>query len=529
MAAFPKAPSDERAAEVGAIAEPCAQRDEPWILAATILGSSIVFIDGTVVSVALPVLQLDLGANVAGVQWVVEAYSLALAALILVGGSLGDRFGRRRVFAVGVGLFAGSSVMCGLAPNVQWLIFARAAQGVGGALLAPNSLAIISAAFDEDRRGRAIGTWSAFTAMTTAVGPVLGGFFVEHLSWRWVFLINVPLAVVTVAIALWRVPESRDDSAPPSIDWRGAMLATLGLGSIVYGLTEATNLGLDHPAVIAAVIAGAVALVLFGVVEARTRYPMLPLTLFQSQNFTVANLLTFLLYAGLSGSLFLVPFNLIQVQGYSTTAAGASMLPFVLMIFVLSRWTGGLVDRVGPKVPLVAGPLIFAGATALYALPGLDGHNYWTSFFPIILLQGLGMAIAVAPLTTVVMSSVPSSHAGIAAGVNNAVSRTGGLLAVAIVGVLALTAFGGELQRQLSVMSLPAEIVQAIQAQVTKLGAIEIPPGLAAHVAATLRRAIDVSFLTAFRVTELAAATLALAAGLSALALERRRRTNGVG
>jgi EmrB/QacA subfamily drug resistance transporter len=517
-ASSPEAPREEEGARPSPSTNFCKPGDEKWVLAATILGSSMVFIDGTVISVALPVLQQELGATVVDLQWVVEAYTLCLAALILVGGSLGDHLGRRRVFAIGVAVFAGASILCGLSPDIRFLILARAVQGIGGALLAPGSLAIISASFPEDRRGAAIGTWSAFTAITTAGGPVLGGFFVEHLSWRWVFLINVPLAIVTILLAVWRVPESRDEEAPESLDWWGAALATAGLGLVVYGLTEASNLGLQSPVVIGTVVGGIVTLGLFVVAEARQKNPMMPLTVFRSRNFSAANILTFLLYAGLSGGLFLLPFNLIQVQGYSTTAAGAAMLPFVLMIFVLSRWSGGLVAKVGPKLPLVVGPLVFAGATCLYLLTGIGG-SYWTTFFPIVLLQGLGMAIAVAPLTTVVMASVPSSHAGVAAGINNAVSRTGGLIAIAVVGVLAVAAFGAQLDRAVSGLGLAPDALQALQAERTRLASMEVPPELAADTAAAVQRAIAEAFVASFHVVQIVCAALALAAGLSALML----------
>jgi len=337
-----KPPCDEGVIQAAPECAPRASDIGPWVLAATILGSSMAFIDGTVVNVALPVLQTDLNASATQVQWVVEAYSLFLAALILVGGSLGDLFGRRRIYAIGITLFTAASVLCGLSPNVIFLIIARAVQGIGGALLVPGSLAIISASFDKERRGRAIGTWSGFTAITSALGPVLGGLLVQYASWRWVFFINVPLAAIVLGLLFWRVPESRDEEDRESLDWWGALLATLGLGAIVYGLIESSDLGLGHPLVLSALVIGVAALIAFLFVEARTATPMLPLSLFRSKTFSGANLLTLLLYAALGGALFFVPFNLIRVQGYTPTAAGAANLPFILLMFLLSRWSGGL-------------------------------------------------------------------------------------------------------------------------------------------------------------------------------------------
>ena len=500
----------------------------PWVLVATILGSSMAFIDGTVVNVALPVLQTDLRATVADVQWVVEAYSLFLSALILVGGSLGDLYGRKRIFATGIILFTLSSVFCGLAPNITVLIVARAVQGLGGALLVPGSLAIISATFDSKQRGQAIGTWSGFTAITSVLGPVLGGWLVQYASWRWVFFINVPVAVIVLTVLFWRVPESRGEEGSPRLDYPGALLATLGLGGIVFGLIEAGNAGLGSPEVLIALAIGVLSLIAFLIVEARSQAPMVPLSMFRSPTFSGANLLTLLLYAALGGALFFVPFNLIRVQGYTPTAAGAATLPMIIILFLLSRWSGGLVNRYGAKLPLVVGPVIAAAGFALFARPDIGG-SYWTTFFPAAVVLGVGMAIAVAPLTTTVMGSVGPQHAGTASGINNAVSRTAGLIAIAVLGLVVLSVFGGSLDSNLAALggSIPHNVLQMIEAQRTLLVGIQIPTGVSSQSHAALQQAINESFVTSFRVAMLSASGLALASALSALLLiEGKKRSS---
>jgi EmrB/QacA subfamily drug resistance transporter len=403
-------------------------------LLAAIVGSAMSFIDGTAVNVALPILQRDLAASAANVQWVVEGYSLFLSALILIGGSLGDVFGRRRIYALGIGLFALASVACGLAPSIETLVVARCVQGIGGALALPGSLALISATYEGEARGRAIGTWSGFSAITSALGPVLGGWLVQAGSWRLVFLINVPLAVLVLAILAFRVRESRDREASHRLDVPGAALATLGLGALVYGLIRLQAAGGDALGAIAAA-AGACGLVAFVAVERRSTHPMMSLDLFRSRTFAVANLYTFVLYATLGGGLYFVPFDLIDVQGYSPAEAGAALLPFVAIMFPLSRFSGGIALRVGPRAPLAIGAAFAAAAYAVFASAGI-AHPYWATFLPGAVLLGIGGAAFVAPLTTTVMGAVSSSHAGVASGINNALSRTAGLVAIAALGIV---------------------------------------------------------------------------------------------
>jgi EmrB/QacA subfamily drug resistance transporter len=516
MANIFKQPCDEGVVLSSPAAVPCTQEAEPWILAATILGSSMAFIDGTVVNVALPALQQSFRATVLDVQWVVESYSLFLAALLLVGGLMGDRFGRRLVFCWGVALFAVASIGCGLSETVGQLIIARGVQGVSGALLLPGSLAIISASFDEERRGQAIGTWSAFTAITAGIGPVIGGWLIEHLSWRAVFFINVPLALVVLAISLLRVPESRDDGESQSLDWLGLALGTLGLGPLVYGLIESSRLGFDHPLVIRTLVVGALSLTIFLLVEAHARNPMLPLALFRSRDFSGANLMTFFLYTALGGSLFFVPLNLIQVQGYSATAAGAAWIPFILILFFLSRWAGGLVQKHGAKLPLVVGPVIAALGYALFAFLSIGG-SYWITFFPPVVVLGLGMAVSVAPLTTTVMNAVPKNRAGIASGINNAISRTGGLLGIAVLGIVVLHAFNRELDQRLARLDITPEVRRSIDDQRVRLAGAELPLGIDDQTRVTLRQAINESFVVGFRVVMMTAVGLALVSALCAL------------
>jgi EmrB/QacA subfamily drug resistance transporter len=483
------------------------------------------FIDGTVVNVALPALQAELNATITDVQWVVEAYALFLGALILVGGAMGDQLGRKRVFLFGVVSFTAASILCGVAPSARLLIIARAVQGVGAAFLVPGSLAIISASFGDAERGRAIGTWSGFSAIATAIGPVVGGWLIDHVSWRAAFFLNIPLAVIVLVLSRF-IEESRDPSRTKRIDWLGALLAVIGLGGVVFGLLEWPRLGPGHPPVIGSLALGVVSLALLVIVERRAQNPMLPLDLFRSRTFTLANALTLLLYGALGVVFFLLPLYLIQVEHYSATAAGAALVPFAVIMFALSRWAGGLVARVGPRLPLTLGPVIAAIGVVLFARGGADA-SYWTTVFPAVCLLGLGMTITVAPLTTTVMGAVDSHHAGVASGINNTVARVAGLLAIAVFGVLLANRFNTEVRFRLDRMEIPPAVRLEIDKELPKMAGAELDNvPVDARQRGAVQHSIDEAFVSGYRVVMLGSAILALAAAGFGAAIRDRRRAN---
>lgn len=476
-----------------------------WILAATVLGSSMDYIDGTVVTVALPNIQSLLGATGAQAQWVVESYTLFLAALLLTGGSLGDRFGLRKIFLSGIVLFAIASLGCGFAQGIGQLLFARCLQGIGGALLVPNSLALLSSEFEGADRARAIGTWSGFGAIMAALGPVVGGWVVQHASWRLAFFLNIPIAIASIWITLTKVPNRARNASASPLDVKGAMLVTAGLASVTYSMLEWSN---GHLLSRMAGAAGLVVLVLFVITERRAKSPLIAPELFSNKTFAGANLLTFFLYGAMFATLFYLPLNLIQAQGYSPTQAGAAMLPMIFLMFLLSRWAGGLVQIWGSRVPLIVGPFVAALGYMLLARPGV-GSAYWSSYFPAITILGLGMTISVAPLTTVVMSCVPGNRSGTASGINNAVSQMAALLALALSAPLFFASFSADLKKDLASSRVPAEVVTQVEGQQRQLGAIKTSDAQA-------KLAVNESFVGAFRLIVLLAAGSAVFAGITA-------------
>jgi EmrB/QacA subfamily drug resistance transporter len=413
-----------------------------WVVAAAVLGSGVAFLDGTVVNAALPAISRDLHANLGDLQWVLTGYLLTLGSLLVLGGSLGDRYGRRRIFVIGLVAFAATSLLCAIAPDTGMLIMARCAQGVAAALLVPNSLAIVSASFDVDDRGRAIGAWSGLGGIATAIGPFLGGYLIDSVSWRWVFVINLPISAAAILIALRHVPESRDEHAGAHLDVVGSVLLTAGLAGVVFALIEGPGHGWTATSVAVGVL-GVVALVSFLLVEARIANPMVPLGIFRSQQFSGANAVTFAVYAAIGTVTFLLVVHLQTDLGYSALEAGASLLPITMCMLLFSARAGALAQRIGPRWPMTIGPLVVAVGMAL--LGRVDpGTTYWATVLPALLVLGLGLSLTVAPLTATVLGAVDDSHAGIASAINNSVARIAGLLAVAVLPAAAgLTAAQG--------------------------------------------------------------------------------------
>src|SRR5215470_3191535 len=500
----------DQAAIRGAAPPASSAAGRSWVLAAAVLGSTLAYVDESVVNVALPGIESDLHATLAAMQWVINAYTLCMSALLLVGGAAADQFGRRRMFVIGVLVFAVASLGCGLSPNVEALIGARVLQGVGAALLVPCSLALIGAAYDENERGAAIGIWSGASAIAAGVAPLLGGTLVDHVSWRAIFLINPLLAVPTLWIALRHVPESRDSQASTTLDWRGAVLAFVGLSALVYGLIAAAARGWTDARVLAALAAGVFGLSLFLVAEQRSRAPMMPLELFRLRTFSGINLLTLLLYGALGGAFFFLPFLLIQARGYSATAVGVAYLPFTLVLGVLSRWSGGLVDRFGARGPLIIGPVLVAVG---FALLGAREARYATVLIAMTVL-GFGMAITIAPLTTAVLNAVPAHRTGVASGINNAVASVGGLLVVALLGTVALGVFDRSLDRHLAEAPASGAVVQAVHGARSGFVVPAMPATLSFDERERTRAVIAASLEDTVRLTLWVAAALALASAL---------------
>jgi EmrB/QacA subfamily drug resistance transporter len=495
------------------------------VLVASVLGSSMAFIDGSVVSVALPVLQRELGASVSSAQWVVEAYQLFLSALVLVGGALADRFGRKRIFVLGTVVFAAASLGCGIAPSIRWLIGARAVQGLGGALLVPSSLAMLGAAYSEKERGKAVGAWSAWTSLGVAIGPAFGGWMVQAISWRAVFIINLPIAAVVLGIAARKVVETRAPSKR-ELDILGGVVITAALALLVFGLIETPTAGIASPRSWGPIAAGVVGLVAFLAIERRAAAPMVPLGLFRRRTFAAVNLLTLLIYAALAAMFFFLPFVLIQARGYSPAASGASLLPLVIVVAALSRRAGALADRIGPRLPLTLGPLVIGAGFLLVALLPPDA-SYAVSLLPGLLVLGFGIGTAVAPLTTTVLNSVDRDDQGTASGINNAIARLAALLAVAGFGILAIGTFERELSRRLDAAQVSPAVRERVHAERTRLGALKPPPDASPEEARAVREGVARGLEAAFRDVNLLCAGLAFLGGACGAVGVRRKPKRG--
>jgi EmrB/QacA subfamily drug resistance transporter len=431
-----------RAAPVSAT--PLSRKRKRLTLAATILGSSIAFIDGSVVNIALPAIQQALHADAASTQWIVNGYLLLLGALVLTGGSAADLYGRRRIFLLGIAIFTAASIACGLSPDIKALLISRAVQGLGAALLTPASLAMLGATFDAHERSHAIGVWAGVAALVMAAGPVLGGWLVDHVSWRAIFLLNIPLAVAAAGLAAAFASESRNPQAMP-LDWKGAIAVAVGLAAIAWGLGAIPASGFQDKAVLGALGVGAASLISFVAIEARLRQrAMMPLSLYRSRNFSGTNALTLMVYFAIGGALYYLPFGLIRLGGYSATQAGAAFLPFALVMGFGASFAGAISDRFGPRPSLTAGPIIAAVGLALLAFAPLNA-SYWAGVFPALCVFAIGMTVTVPPLTSTVMMSVGDAHAGIASGINNAVARVAGLFGVAVLGAVLFASFSHQL------------------------------------------------------------------------------------
>ena len=472
---------------------------QKWTLLSTILASSLVFIDSTALNVALPALQKDLGISGTELLWVINGYALFLSALLLVGGSLGDLYGRNKVFLIGLGIFSISSLICGMAQNPLQLIVARGFQGIGGALLTPGSLSILSAQFGPESRGKAIGLWSTFSALTGVFGPILGGWLAGMGLWRVIFFLNVPLSVIVFISMMAKVPESKNPHAEKLDVW-GVLLVTLGLAGITYGFIESPKHGFGNFLILGSLLVGGFALIGFVILQGQSKHPLMPLNLFRSSTFSGGNLLTLFVYAALMGALFFLPLNLIQIQGYSEVSAGLAMLPIIICIAGLSPLMGKWVDKRGVRLPLVIGPLITSAGFFIFAYNGITSGvgDYWQTFFLSFLLIGIGMGLTVAPLTTAVMGSVSEDYSGIASGINNTVARAAGVLAVALLGALVLFSFTASIEVELDAMDISDAMKNEIMLESSKFAAAEVPVGLPEENKLAVEQLLKDSFIVAF-------------------------------
>jgi EmrB/QacA subfamily drug resistance transporter len=502
-----------------------------WVLASTVLASAMDFASQSAVNVALPAIQTSLQATGVQLLWIINGYALLLAALLLIGGSLGDKLGRKRIFMSGIGLYAVASLAASLAPSAQFLVVARALQGVGGALMIPGSLALIAAYFPPESRGAAYGTWAAVTTIAMVAGPLIGGFLAQAGLWRMVFFMNVPIAAAALTAVGLNVPETRDEEKTAGIDWIGAALGSLGLTGLVYALISAPELGFAHPRIYGSIIIGFFGLVGFVLVERFIPRPMLPLGFFRSRTFSGANLLTFFLYAGLYGYIVFFTLNLIQGQGYRESLAGFAILPFILLLAAISRWSGKLSDKWGPRWFLILGPLLVAVSFLLHSFIGQTSgpRDYWLTFFPAVSLLGVGMGLTVAPLTTTVMSSVPAKHAGTASGINNAVSRIAAVLAVAVLGSIALFHFSTEIRVQAEPLGLPSSVMTELQGEAARLGEASVPSSVPTTARQEVEMVLRTAFVDTYKLMMLMCMALAMVSALLAAILIGRQPAKEAG
>jgi EmrB/QacA subfamily drug resistance transporter len=479
------------------------------------------FIDGAALGVALPAMQTEMNATGADLLWVANGFSVPLAALLLLGGGLGDALGRKRTLVAGIGIFTGASVACGLAPGVHALIVGRVGQGIGGALMIPGALAMISTYFDPAQRGRAIGTWSAFTVLATALGPVLGGFLAGAGLWRYVFFMNIPLAAITLLLLLLKIPVDQAPRHRVCIDWWGALSVSAGMAGLTYGLIQWSQAGLDDRVVPVTVLAGALALIVFVVIQRNVRQPLLPLDIFRSRTLTVACLLTLLFYVATYGFLFFLPLNLIQVQHYDPAVAGLAQLPLMVMVIVLSRSAGKLVDRHGPRLPLTIGPALAGIGFWLLAAPGVTAGagDFAETFLPGLLLVGAGLGLSAAPLSTTVIGAVSPRHVGLASGINSTLSRFAAVLAIATLGPVAIVAFDRSLEAHVARLGLPAEAQARLKHESVRLSETRPPVGLSPEASLEVRKAVELAFVDAFRLIAWLAAALSWIGALLAVCL----------
>jgi EmrB/QacA subfamily drug resistance transporter len=500
---------------------------QKWTLLSTILASSLVFIDSTALNVALPALQKDLGITGTELLWVINGYALFLSALLLVGGSLGDLYGRNKVFLIGLAVFSVSSLFCGISQTPLQLIIARSFQGIGGALLTPGSLSILSSQFSSENRGKAIGIWSTFSALTAIFGPILGGWLAGMGLWRVIFFINIPLSIIVFVTMIAKVPESKNPQAE-KLDFWGALLVTLGLGGITYGFIESPNHGFGDIQIMTSLLIGGASLIGFILVQRYSKHPMMPLQLFKSSTFSGGNLLTLFVYAALGGAMFFLPLNLIQIQGYSELNAGLAMLPIIFSIAGISTQMGKYVDRHGVRLPLIIGPIITSVGFFLFSVNCITAgpEDYWQTFFISFLLIGVGMGITVAPLTTAVMGAVSEDNAGIASGINNTVARAAGVLAIALLGSLALFSFNKSIEQKISGMDLTESIKNEIMLESSKLAGAEVPEALSADNKIIIKQVYKDSFIEAFNKVIYIAAIMTFLGGIMALIFIRPEKVD---